>query len=143
VYELLTGLSPFALNGRKNLEDDIVRRIVNTEPLYPEDMSSTAYNFISSLLIKNPENRLGGGPNDARELKQHPFFMDAPNFCWQALERKEVEPPFVPSITHELDTKYFSEEFTKASITDTPEIVVPKHKNLFKVSFLDFVYCSL
>ena len=30
--------------------------------------------FISKLLVKDPRKRLGGGEEDAEELKRHPFF---------------------------------------------------------------------
>jgi len=143
MFELLTGLSPFALNGRKNYENDINRRILESEPSYPSHLSSKARHFISSLLIKNPQKRLGGGPDGAKEVKQHPFFVDAaPTFTWESLEKKQIPPPFVPFIAHELDTRNFSEEFTKKRITDSPAVAAPKHKNFFRVSFLDFIYYS-
>jgi serine/threonine protein kinase len=145
MFELLTGLSPFALNGRKNFEDDINRRILETEPPYPDHLTPAARHFIASLLIKNPEKRLGGGPDDARELKHHSFFMDEPNFNWESLEKKQIPPPFIPFISHELDTRNFSEEFTKMRITNHRSSITtaPKHKNFFRVSFLDFVYYSI
>lgn len=51
--------------------------------------------FISKLLVKDPRQRLGGGEEDAKELKRHPFFKD---LDWDALERKEISAPFKPII---------------------------------------------
>lgn len=83
----------------------------------PNDFSPQVTNFISRLLVKDPRRRLGGGPRDAKELKEHAFFTDAaPAFTWEALERKQIEPPFVPQIRHELDTSNFSEEFTRMNV---------------------------
>lgn len=51
--------------------------------------------FISKLLVKDPKQRLGGGEEDAKELKRHPFFE---GLNWDALARKEVPAPFKPVI---------------------------------------------
>ncbi|XP_020289462.1 ribosomal protein S6 kinase alpha-5-like isoform X2 [Pseudomyrmex gracilis] len=117
-YELLTGASPFTLEGDKNQQQDVSRRILKSDPPpMPNDFSPQVTNFISRLLVKDPRRRLGGGPRDAKELKEHPFFTDAaPAFTWEALERKQIEPPFVPQIRHELDTSNFSEEFTRMNV---------------------------
>ena len=39
------------------------------------------------LLVKIPEQRLGGSIADVDEVKRHPFFAD---ISWERLERKEV-----------------------------------------------------
>lgn len=51
--------------------------------------------FISQLLVKDPRKRLGGGDEDAAELKRHPFFK---NLDWEKLARKEIPAPFKPVI---------------------------------------------
>lgn len=89
--------------------------------------------------------RLGGGPNDAKEVMEHRFF--AP-INWQDVVQKKVGregsalrgrwalgtllaskyllvshqlvPPFKPQVTSEIDTRYFDDEFTAQSITITP-----------------------
>lgn len=50
--------------------------------------------------------RLGGGPDDAREVKAHCFFRGVD---WDRLFRKEYPPPFRPLVTSETDTSYFDE----------------------------------
>ena len=42
---------------------------------------------MSGLLIKDPKERLGGGPEDALEIINHAFFK---NINWQDLEAKKV-----------------------------------------------------
>lgn len=54
-----------------------------------------AADFISKLLVKDPRKRLGGGEEDAKELKRHSFFKD---IDWDKLARKEIPAPFVPVI---------------------------------------------
>lgn len=51
--------------------------------------------FISKLLVKDPRKRLGGGEEDAAELKRHSFFKD---LDWNKLARKEIAAPFKPVI---------------------------------------------
>ncbi|CAL7938824.1 unnamed protein product [Xylocopa violacea] len=132
-YELLTGASPFTVEGEKNTQQDISRRILKTDPPIPSHLSPTVRDFILRLLVKDPRQRLGGGPRDAKELKEHPFFKKAPSpFNWEALERREIPPPFVPRITHELDTSNFSDEFTKMIAADSPAVVPPNYDKIFR-----------
>ncbi|CAK9811268.1 Ribosomal protein S6 kinase alpha-5 [Anthophora plagiata] len=132
-YELLTGASPFTVEGEKNTQQDISRRILKTDPPIPSHLSPTVRDFILRLLVKDPRQRLGGGLDDAKELKEHSFFKKAPlPFSWESLERREISPPFVPRITHELDTSNFSDEFTKMIAADSPAVVPPNYDKIFR-----------
>lgn len=128
-YELLTGASPFTVEGEKNNQQEISRRILKTTPPIPDSLGRDVADFISKLLVKDPRKRLGGGPEDAEELKRHPFFKV---INWEKLERREVSPPFKPVIRDELDVSNFSEEFTLMPATDSPAIVPPNYDKLFK-----------
>ncbi|KAM6075279.1 ribosomal protein S6 kinase alpha-5 isoform 3-T3 [Chlamydotis macqueenii] len=75
MYELLTGASPFTVDGEKNSQAEISRRILKSEPPYPQEMSALSKDIIQRLLMKDPKKRLGCGPTDADEIKQHPFFQ--------------------------------------------------------------------
>jgi len=48
---------------------------------------SVAVSVSQGLLIRIPDQRLGGGPRDAEEVKTHLFFE---SIDWAALDRKEV-----------------------------------------------------
>lgn len=141
-FELLTGASPFTVEGEKNNQQEISKRILkNDPPAMPSHLSANVSDFITRLLVKDPRQRLGGGPRDAKELKEHPFFMDAaPAFTWEGLEKKQIKPPLVPKITHELDTSNFSDEFTKMNVAvDSPAVVDGDYPDKhFRVSFLNF-----
>ncbi|XP_014251762.1 ribosomal protein S6 kinase alpha-5-like isoform X2 [Cimex lectularius] len=128
-YELLTGASPFTVEGEKNTQQEISRRILRTYPPIPEDLSPEVADFITKLLVKEPRERLGGGADDAEELKRHPFFK---GLNWNDLSRKAVPAPFVPKIAGELDVSNFSEEFTKMTPTDSPAIIPPNFDKIFK-----------
>ena len=108
-YELLTGASPFTVEGERNTQADISRRILKSHPPIPDYMSFTVQDFIRRLLVKDPRKRLGGGPGDAMELKRHLFFKD---LNWHALANKQIPAPFIPKISGELDVSNFAEEFT-------------------------------
>jgi hypothetical protein len=66
------------------------------------------------LLNRVPANRLGS-KGDAAELKAHPFFN---GIDWVALSRKEVTPPFKPSVESDESTACFDPEFTSADLRE-------------------------
>jgi hypothetical protein len=59
--------------------------------------------------MKDEYLRLGKGPNGGDEIMKHPWFAD---FDFDAILMRTAEAPFVPKFTGQLDTKYFSAEFT-------------------------------
>ena len=70
---------------------------------------------------RNPKNRLGAGTDGAEKLKRHIFFK---GIDWNALFRKEITPPFVPTLapSDPEDAHYFDQEFTKRTPRDSPAI---------------------
>ena len=42
---------------------------------------------MQALLVKLPDQRLGGGPGDSEDIRSHLWFSD---INWEKLERKEV-----------------------------------------------------
>ena len=71
-YELLTGTSPFTVDGERNSHSEISRRILNFQPPMPRYISSVARDFILKLIVKEASKRLGCA--GSREIKSHPFF---------------------------------------------------------------------
>ncbi|KAJ4441201.1 hypothetical protein ANN_11052 [Periplaneta americana] len=106
-----------------------INRILRMNPPIPDDLSSEVSDFISKLLVKDPRKRLGGGEEDAEELKRHPFFR---GINWNDLARKAIPAPFVPKINDELDVSNFSEEFTKMTPTDSPAVIPANFDKIFK-----------
>ena len=53
-------------------------------------MSSDALDLIVKLLNRDPKHRLGSGPGDAEELKQHPFFAD---IDWEDVRQRKLKVP--------------------------------------------------
>ncbi|XP_078516179.1 ribosomal protein S6 kinase alpha-5 isoform X2 [Lissotriton helveticus] len=128
-YELLTGASPFTVDGDKNSQADISRRILKSDPVYPHQMSAVAKELIQSLLIKDPKKRLGCGPSGSDEIKKHPFFQ---KIDWDHLSKKKVPAPFKPVIRDELDVGNFAEEFTDMDPTYSPAALPPYADRIFQ-----------
>ncbi|BFZ62958.1 Serine/threonine-protein kinase [Saitoella coloradoensis] len=113
VFEMCCGWSPFYAEDTQQMYKNIAFGKVR----FPKDvLSQEGRNFVKGLLNRNPKNRLGA-TRDAAELKEHPFFD---NIDWNAMLRKEVPPPFKPTLTSELDTSNFDPEFTNAPATVRP-----------------------
>nr|XP_029531892.1 ribosomal protein S6 kinase alpha-5-like [Oncorhynchus nerka] len=117
MYELLTGGSPFTVDGDQNSHTDIAKRISKKDPPFPKDMSPLAKDLIQRLLIKDPKKRLGSGPDGADNVKKHPFYQ---KINWEDLAAKRVLAPFKPVIRDELDVSNFAEEFTEMDPTYSP-----------------------
>ena len=71
LYELLYGRTPFKGPGN----DETLANVISQSLRFPESPSVSfhARDLIRSLLVKEPENRLGSA-RGAAEIKQHPFF---------------------------------------------------------------------
>ncbi|KAM3829592.1 RAC-beta serine/threonine-protein kinase isoform 1-T1 [Vipera latastei] len=113
MYEMMCGRLPFYSQDHERLFELILMEDIR----FPRTLSPDAKALLAGLLKKDPKQRLGGGPNDAKEVMEHRFFA-AVN--WQDVVQKKLIPPFKPQVTSEIDTRYFDDEFTAQSITVTP-----------------------
>ena len=105
-------------------------------------MSKSTREFISCLLVKNPQQRLGGGANGFDDVKAHPFFSQAsPNFTWDKVYERKMSPPIIPRVDNELDTRHFSEEYQGFPSVESPEIINPNL--LFRVNILLDIFTIL
>ncbi|KAF7217615.1 serine/threonine-protein kinase N2 [Nothobranchius furzeri] len=115
LYEMLVGESPFPGDD----EEEVFDSIVNDEVRYPRFLSPESASLIKELLQKNPDLRLGAGPEDASAIKEHRFFKGT---NWDALLSKKVKPPFLPQIKTPQDVSNFDQEFT----TMKPVLTLPR-----------------
>ena len=109
LYEMLLGQAPF----RGDDEDEIFDAILEDDPLYPIQMPRDSVSLLQRLLTRDPSRRLGAGPNDADDVKAHPFFRDV---NWDDLINKRVPPPFCPTLRHASDTEWFDTEVCALSV---------------------------
>ncbi|XP_035900416.1 ribosomal protein S6 kinase 2 beta-like isoform X2 [Anopheles stephensi] len=112
MFEMLTGNLPFHGSNR----NDTMNQILKTKLGMPENLSPEAQSLLRALFKRNPQNRLGAGPNGIDDIKRHEFFA---NVDWDAFERKEVRPPFIPAVSRD-DAFYFDPEYTNKSPKDSP-----------------------
>lgn len=112
MYEMLTGNLPFHGQTRQETMTQILRSKLGM----PENLSPEAQALLRALFKRNPQNRLGAGPNGILDIKAHCFFS---TIDWARLERKEVRPPFIPAVSRD-DAFYFDVEYTSKSPRDSP-----------------------
>ncbi|KAI8870602.1 serum and glucocorticoid-regulated kinase 1 in complex with compound 2, partial [Ramicandelaber brevisporus] len=97
VYEMLVGLPPFYSTDVNEMYD----RILNEKVRFPSWIGRFARLFISQLLERDPNTRLGSPENGGgKAVMAHVFFTGVD---WQRLLRKQYEPPFNPGVNGELD----------------------------------------
>uniref|UniRef100_A0A7S1C5L5 Non-specific serine/threonine protein kinase n=1 Tax=Bicosoecida sp. CB-2014 TaxID=1486930 RepID=A0A7S1C5L5_9STRA len=110
VYEMLTGWPPFY---DKNLRK-MCEKILKAELRWPDKVtvSPEARDLVSQLLVRDPARRI-----DGEGVHKHPFFA---GIDWDALNRKEIEAPFVPRVESETDIGNFDTAFTSEPVALTP-----------------------
>lgn len=113
MYEMICGRLPFY-----NRDHDVLFTLILMEEVkFPRNISAEAKNLLIGLLAKVPSQRLGGGPDDVKDIQSHPFFS---SINWTDLVLKKITPPFKPQVTSDTDTRYFDSEFTGESVELTP-----------------------
>ncbi|ETO15057.1 hypothetical protein RFI_22303 [Reticulomyxa filosa] len=110
---MLTGLPPF-YNQNLNI---MYEQILNAPIPLPSYLSKEARSVILALLERDPKRRLGSGPKDGEEIREHAFFK---SIDFNKLVKKELPAPFKPDVQDELDTGNVEEEFTNEMPQDTP-----------------------
>ncbi|PNF15781.1 hypothetical protein B7P43_G10419 [Cryptotermes secundus] len=125
-YKLLTGESPFERQRESETDEEIASRIVTTKLCIPDDLSFHAADFISKLLVKDPRKRLGGGKDDAKELKRHPFLK---GINWSDLEQRKILAPLSPK---ESNDSNLHEEFEENIPAHSPATIPPDCNEIFR-----------
>ncbi|KAJ2951209.1 hypothetical protein O0L34_g5602 [Tuta absoluta] len=115
MFEMLTGNLPFHGATRH----DTMTQILKAKLGMPSNLSEEAQSLLRALFKRNPQNRLGAGPNGIEDIKNHEFFA---NIDWEALLKKEVVPPFRPAVSRADDAFYFDSEFTCRTPRDSPGV---------------------
>uniref|UniRef100_A0A3B4ZEG9 Ribosomal protein S6 kinase n=1 Tax=Seriola lalandi dorsalis TaxID=1841481 RepID=A0A3B4ZEG9_SERLL len=115
MFEMLTGSLPFQGKDRK----ETMALILKAKLGMPQFLSPEVQSLLRALFKRNPANRLGAGQDGVEEIKRHRFFA---SIDWNKLYRKEVRPPFKPTVGRPEDTFHFDPEFTSRTPTDSPGI---------------------
>uniref|UniRef100_A0AC34REV9 Ribosomal protein S6 kinase n=1 Tax=Panagrolaimus sp. JU765 TaxID=591449 RepID=A0AC34REV9_9BILA len=112
-FDMLTGGPPFTAENRKKTIDKILKSRLSL----PAYLSAEARDFIKRLLKRHVDTRLGSGPCDAEEIKDHSFFR---YMNWQAVYNRNMDPPFKPNIKSDDDASLFDTKFTDLTPVDSP-----------------------
>ncbi|TNN55139.1 Ribosomal protein S6 kinase alpha-2 [Liparis tanakae] len=115
MFEMLTGSLPFQGKDRK----ETMAFILKAKLGMPQFLSPEVQSLLRALFKRNPANRLGAGPDGVEEIKRHRFFA---SLDWIKLYRKELRPPFKPTVGRPEDTFHFDPEFTSRTPTDSPGV---------------------
>jgi serine/threonine protein kinase len=103
IYEMLSGLPPFWDEDEEYMQKKIVSAPLKMHKYF----SAEAKDIIRQLLNRDPDQRLGSGPNGTQQIKNHPWFAD---IDWAGLDRRELTPQFVPHLKNEQDLPYVEPE---------------------------------
>uniref|UniRef100_A0A1I7ZLM2 non-specific serine/threonine protein kinase n=1 Tax=Steinernema glaseri TaxID=37863 RepID=A0A1I7ZLM2_9BILA len=126
MFDMLTGGPPFTAENRKRTIDKILKGRLTLPPY----LGSDARDLIKRLLKRHVESRLGAGPLDADEIKDHGFFR---SLDWDVVFRRQMEPPFKPSLVNDEDVSLFDSKFTRMTPVDSPcESSLPMSVNPFE-----------
>ena len=109
MYEMLTGKLPFPI--KKGLK--LTGRIYQQKVDFPKKIDNNAKDLMQKLLIVDPNERLGSGPEGGEKIKNHPFFK---GINWKNVQDRKIKPPFIPKLKKETDLKYFDTMFTDEEI---------------------------
>lgn len=90
LFEMLTGAPPFDDSNALG----IYKQIIANRLVYPVTIKGLGKALVANLLVSQPHKRLGGGKSGAQEVMDDPFFAE---FNFEALGRKEYEPPLLPA----------------------------------------------
>lgn len=82
-FDMLTGGPPFTDRSRKKTID----KILKSRLALPAYLSPEARDFVKQLLKRQVDARLGSGPSDANEIKDHSFFRYV---LWDKVYEREV-----------------------------------------------------
>ena len=91
------------------------QKILHDPLVFGDDISPQARSILTGLLTRDPTQRLG--VNGAEEIKKHPFF--AKNIDFNKLLKKQIQPPFKPSVASPVDVSNFDTVFTAEAPLDS------------------------
>ncbi|KAJ1722590.1 Serine/threonine-protein kinase Sgk2 [Coemansia erecta] len=134
LFEMLTGLPPFYDQDNNTM----YRRILHEPLRFPATLppplrGNGAYNescgivpgvgvgklaqdFITRILDRDPQKRLGHGVFGTENVKRHVFFH---GIDWVKIHRQEYAPPFVPKVSSIFDLSNIDPEFRNEPIPES------------------------
>eukprot|EP01137_Pigoraptor_chileana_P015135 Opistho-2@70693 len=127
-YEMLNGQPPFQADDVEALFEMTLTQNVQ----YPSHFSELTISFVSGLLERDPASRLGYGMKDGEAVMRHKFLT---SIDFAKLNSMEVAPPFIPTVSNDLDVSNFDAMFTKE-----PAVLTPNQQAFHDAAFNGFSY---
>jgi len=111
MFEMMVGNSPFLTDQLKGKTEDYLFQIILTSDIKPPNsLSSNSKRVLYDFLMKDPSKRLGCKVGHGfKEIMNHVYYSE---IDWDALERKQIKAPFIPTLDNNLDFDNFPTEFT-------------------------------
>jgi len=100
IYEMIAGYPPFY----DETHFGIYQQILSGKVTFSKSFNKESRDLIRKLLQSDRTRRYGSLKNGVNDIKAHPWFRLVD---WDALERKEFKPPFVPKVKSASDTSNF------------------------------------
>jgi serine/threonine protein kinase len=83
VFEMIDGRTPFNAKTNKIIKERIINVDLKFSPRFNEEIKD----FVTKLLTKEENKRLGNGPNGFEQIKNHTWFK---GFDWKAIEKRQL-----------------------------------------------------
>jgi len=106
-------------------------RILHDRLRFPDHVPPKARLFLEGLLVRDPSRRLGGALDDVKDVMAHPFYG---GLDWEALDRKEIPPPWRPNVAGSLDLRNFDPDFVNEPV---PQSLLPGADTTISVKVSD------
>mmetsp|Transcript_46183 Transcript_46183/g.68120 ORF Transcript_46183/g.68120 Transcript_46183/m.68120 type:complete len:381 (-) Transcript_46183:2-1144(-) len=112
-HEMLTGKHPFIGSSHHETLSNMISRHPNLDH---QNLSNAARDFVSKLLVKDTNTRLGCCSKGVQEMECHLFYN---NLSWKHVLEKRVLVPCKPNVTGPTDISNFEEMYTNEKAVDS------------------------
>jgi len=103
IFELMSGHPPFESAYPMQIYAKVMKGIGKVT--FPPKCQGEVEKIIKGLLKREPSERLAVRPGKTQNLKTHKWYVD---FNWDAMEKIELEPPYLPVVKSKKDIANFS-----------------------------------
>ncbi|CAI2355830.1 unnamed protein product [Caenorhabditis sp. 36 PRJEB53466] len=91
LYDMLVGKTPFYATTPLETKRNVLCQALKLPPF----LSAEAQDFLTRLLRKKVEDRLGSGPSGSNAIKSHAIFS---NINWHDAYARKMQPPMIPTL---------------------------------------------
>lgn len=129
IYEMLVGANPFYDESMDQM--DLFKAIVRGKWNIPDecDVSLGARYLLEQILVVDPKNRLGCGSRADLDIREHQWFQGVD---FGALYRKNVSPPWKPTVGDPFDDSNFGDWSNLENQTKVLRPLDREEQRLFK-----------